>query len=39
MSGYGAGIFGKYRGIFHHALFQAYALAVFQVYRRNNQHF
>src|SRR3989338_5715050 len=35
---HGSGIFGKHRGIFHHALFEAHTMTVFQINRRNNQH-
>jgi hypothetical protein len=32
------GIVGENGGVVHHALFQAYALTVFQVYRGYEQH-
>ena len=32
------GILGKHRGVFHEALFQAHAGAVFEINRGNNQH-
>jgi len=31
----GGGIFRKHRGIFHHTLFEAHTMTVFQINRRN----